>query len=97
MTARPVVLCHHRKANHPARDETARRTTNMTNASTGANKSTRAKARIGKKAVVGYFSQELSSTLHDIADDEGTRIQALIGESIDMLLVDRGRKPLGER
>lgn len=69
----------------------------MENASTGANKSTRAKARIGKKAVVGYFSQELSSALHEIADAEDTRIQSLLGESIDMLLVDRGRKPLGER
>lgn len=60
-------------------------------------KTTKAKARIGKKAVVGYFSPELSQELHDIADTEGTRIQALLGESIDMLLKDRGRKPLNER
>jgi hypothetical protein len=60
-------------------------------------KTTRAKARIGKKAVVGYFSPELSQQLHDIADTEDTRIQALLGESIDMLLVNRGRKPLNER
>jgi hypothetical protein len=69
----------------------------MANASTQVTKSTRAKARIGKKAVVGYFSQKLSASLHELADSEDTRIQALLGEAIDMLLEDRGRKPLGER
>jgi len=66
-------------------------------ASPAAPKSTKAKARIGKKAVVGYFSQEMSETLHAIAQQEKTRIQALLGESIDMLLTSRGHEPRRER
>ena len=66
-------------------------------ASIDAPKSTKAKARIGKKAVVGYFSMELSQTLHAIAQQEDTRIQALLGESIDMLLTSRGQEPRRER
>lgn len=69
----------------------------MATAGTDAPKQAKAKARIGKKAVVGYFSQELSETLHGIAEEEETRIQALLGEAIDMLLEDRGIRPMGER
>ena len=58
---------------------------------------TRAKAREGKKAIVGYFSPAMSETMHDIARTEGTKIQALVGEGLDMLFADRGRTPLNER
>ena len=59
--------------------------------------------REGKVPVGGYFSPELSRALHQIALDESkpgqprVKIQALIGEAIDMLLRDRGKSPFGER
>jgi hypothetical protein len=59
--------------------------------------STKAKAREGKKAVVGYFSPGLNQAMHDIAGREGTKIQALVGEAIDMLMVDRDMPPFKER
>lgn len=57
----------------------------------------RAKAREGKKAVVGYFSQEMSRMLRQLALDEGTSVQALLGEAIDLLMRARGKHPFGER
>jgi hypothetical protein len=59
--------------------------------------------REGKVPVGGYFSPELSRALHQIALDESVagqprvKIQALIGEAIDLLLRDRGKSPFGER
>lgn len=59
--------------------------------------------REGKVPVGGYFSPELSRALHQLALDESApgqprvKIQALIGEAIDMLLRDRGKSPFGER
>jgi hypothetical protein len=58
---------------------------------------TRAKAREGKVAVVGYFSPELSTRLHTIKAQERSSIQALLGEAIDMLLEDRGYPAAVER
>lgn len=97
MTPGPAVLCHHDGCDPWTGAATHGRTIHMATGSTGTTKGTRAKARIGKKAVVGYFSTDLSNSLHEIATAEDTRIQALLGEAIDMLLVDRGRKPLRER
>lgn len=57
----------------------------------------RAKARIGKKAIVGYFSPELSSAVHMIAISESTKIQALVGEALDLLLASRGQSAFHER
>jgi hypothetical protein len=59
--------------------------------------STRAKAREGKKALVGYFSEELNRTMHELSDREERSMQSLIGESVDLLLQNRGIEPLGER
>ena len=59
--------------------------------------STRAKAREGKKALVGYFSEELNRTMHELSTNEERSMQSLIGEGVDLLLQDRGLKPLGER
>jgi hypothetical protein len=57
-----------------------------------------AKARVGKKPIMGYFSPELWKTLHQmVLDGEAPTIQALLGESIDLLLKSKGRHPLGER
>ena len=59
--------------------------------------------REGKVPVGGYFSPELSRALHQLALDESVpgqprvKIQALIGEAIDLLLRDRGKSPFGER
>ena len=61
--------------------------------STGA----RSKAREGKKAVVGYFSQDMSRTLRQLALDEGSSVQALVGEGLDLLMRARGKHPFGER
>lgn len=59
--------------------------------------------REGKVPIGGYFSPELSKALHQLALDESAsgqprvKIQALLGEAIDLLLRNRGRHPFGER
>jgi hypothetical protein len=59
--------------------------------------STRAKARIGKRAVVGYFSPQLARTLNGGAHDRDTTLQAILGEAIDLWLRENGKHPFGER
>lgn len=59
--------------------------------------STRAKARVGKRALVGYFSPELSRTLNVIATERDTTLQAILGEAIDLWLREQGKHPFGER
>ncbi len=59
--------------------------------------STRAKARIGKRALVGYFSPELSRTLNMMATERDTTLQAVLGEAIDLWLRENGKHPFGER
>ena len=59
--------------------------------------STRAKARIGKRALVGYFSPELSRTLNVMATERDTTLQAILGEAIDLWLRQQGKHPFGER
>jgi hypothetical protein len=59
--------------------------------------SSRAKARIGKRAVVGYFSPELARTLNGMANDRDTTLQAILGEAIDLWLRENGKHPFGER
>lgn len=58
---------------------------------------TPAKARDGKKPVMGYYSPQVRRTLHQVALDEGTSIQALLGEALDLLMRARGKHPFGER
>ena len=59
--------------------------------------------REGKVPVGGYFSPELSRALHQLALDESVagqprvKIQALVGEALDLLFRDRGKSPFGER
>ena len=59
--------------------------------------------REGKVPVGGYFSPEFSRALHQLALDESepgkprVKIQALLGEAVDLLLRSRNRSPLGER
>lgn len=59
--------------------------------------STKAPARIGKKAVSGYFSPEISRGLHLLALEQGTSLQALMGEAFDDLMRKYGKHPFGER
>ena len=56
----------------------------------------RSPARIGKKAVSGYFSPELSRALHLLALEQGTNLQALMGEAFDDLMRKYGKHPFGE-
>lgn len=54
-------------------------------------------AREGKKGILGHFSPELSRALNIMAIEEGTTVQALMGEAFDLLMRTRGRHPFGER
>jgi len=54
-------------------------------------------SRAGKKAVSGYFSPELSRALHMLVLEEGTSLQALMGEAFDDLFRKYGKHPFGER
>lgn len=58
---------------------------------------TRVTARIGKKAVSGYFSLEMSRGLHLLALEQGSSLQALMGEAFDDLMRKYGKHPFGER
>ncbi len=53
--------------------------------------------RDGKKAVGGYFSPAVSRALRQLALDNDTSIQALLGEAIDDLMRKYDRHPFGER
>ena len=55
------------------------------------------KPREGKKMVGGYFSQELSRGINVLAAEQGTSVQALVGEAIDDLMRKHGKHPFGER
>lgn len=57
----------------------------------------RAPARIGKKAVGGYYSPQLSQALNILALEQDTTLQALLGEAIDDLMRKYGKHPFGER
>lgn len=57
----------------------------------------KAPARIGKKAVSGYFSPEVSRALHLLALEQATSLQALMGEAFDDLMRKYGKHPFGER
>ena len=59
--------------------------------------SKRRPAREGKKGILGHFSPELSRTLNIMAIEEGTTVQALMGEAFDLLMRARGKHPFGER
>lgn len=60
-------------------------------------RSTRAKARENKRAVVGYFSPELQRTLNIMATERDSTLQAILGEAIDLWLRQEGKHPFGER
>ena len=53
--------------------------------------------RVGKKAVGGYYSPQLSQALNILALEQNTSLQALLGEAIDDLMRKYGKHPFGER
>lgn len=57
----------------------------------------KAPARIGKKAISGYFSPEVSRGLHMLGLEQGLSLQALMGEAFDDLMRKYGKHPFGER
>jgi hypothetical protein len=57
----------------------------------------RTPARVGKKAVSGYFSPELSRAVHMLGLEQNLSLQALLGEALDDLLRKYGKHPFGER
>lgn len=59
--------------------------------------STRAKARIGKRALAGYFSPELVRTVNIEATQRDTTVQAILGEALDLWFRENGKHPFGER
>jgi hypothetical protein len=58
---------------------------------------TKAISRLGKKAISGYFSPEMSRALHILALEQGTSLQAVMGEAFDDLMRKYGKHPFGER
>jgi len=56
-----------------------------------------APSRQNKRQIAGYFSQDLHKELATLAAKEGTKLQALVGEAIDLLLHSRGMHTFGER
>jgi hypothetical protein len=64
---------------------------------TGETNGKRRPAREGKKGILGHFSPELSRALNIMAIEEGSTVQALMGEAFDLLMRARGRHPFGER
>lgn len=62
-----------------------------------AGNSAKAKARDGKRAIVGYFSEDMSRQLRVMAIEEDATVQALVGEALDLLMRARGKHPFGER
>jgi hypothetical protein len=57
----------------------------------------RATNRQGKKAVSAYFSPDVSRGLNMLAAEQGTTLQALLGEAIDLLMRQHSKHPFGER
>ncbi|MDE0120751.1 MAG: hypothetical protein OXS33_03340 [bacterium] len=54
-------------------------------------KSAQPPSRRGKKALIGYFNPSVSKQLKQIALDEDSSVQHLLGEAIDLLFQVRGK------
>lgn len=53
-------------------------------------------SRIGRKAISGYFSPEMSLAVHMRARRNGISLQALMAEAFDDVLRKYGESPVGE-
>jgi hypothetical protein len=78
------------------RTERVMRVSAVSETPTVAATASRSPARIGKKAVSGYFSPDLSRALHLLALEQGTNLQSLMGEAFDDLMRKYGKHPFGE-
>ncbi len=54
-----------------------------------------APSRIGRKAISGYFSPELSMALHHCARKHDLSLQALMAEAFNDVLRKYGESPMG--
>jgi hypothetical protein len=54
-----------------------------------------APSRIGRKAISGYFSPEMSLALHTCARRHGVSLQALMAEAFDDVLRKYDESPIG--
>lgn len=52
-------------------------------------------SRVGRKAISGYFSPEMSLALHTCARRNGLSLQALMAEAFDDVLRKYGESPVG--
>ena len=52
-------------------------------------------SRVGRKAISGYFSPELSLALHTCARRHGLSLQDLMAEAFDDVLRKYGESPIG--
>ena len=52
-------------------------------------------SRIGRKAISGYFSPELSLAMHICARRNGLSLQELMAEAFDDVLRKYGESPIG--
>jgi hypothetical protein len=55
-----------------------------------------APSRVGRKAISGYFSPEMSLALHFCARRNGLSLQALMAEAFDDVLRKYGESPVGD-
>ncbi len=53
-------------------------------------------SRVGRKAISGYFSPEMSLALHMCARRSGISLQALMAEAFDDVLRKYGESPVGD-
>lgn len=59
------------------------------------NSSTPPPSRVGRKAVSGYFTPEMSLALHTCARRHGVSLQALMAEAFDDILRKYDESPIG--
>lgn len=52
-------------------------------------------SRVGRKAISGYFSPQMSLALHVCARRNGLSLQALMAEAFDDVLRKYGESPVG--
>ena len=57
--------------------------------------SARPPSRRGKRLVGGHFPPDVARQLKIIAAEEGTSVQALLEEALDLLLVKKGKGHIG--
>lgn len=56
----------------------------------------RSNSRLGRKAIAGYFSPEMSLAMHVCARKHGLSLQELMAEAFDDVLRKYGQSPVGE-